>query len=127
MWAPVQQDGAVPERRSIEQPRSQTELGRAQSGGTRPPGCEAEEDGRTRRRGQTGEQLPLPQSDGNKEQAAAQERASRATEVVALADVLELQRQQKREHQRDMVDQRRQYEQQLEDQRRCFEQRVQQT
>ena len=78
------------------------------------------------RRRQAGEQLPLPQSDGNKEQAAAQERASRATEVVALADVLELQRQQKREHQRDMVDQRRQYEQQLEDQRRCLEQKVQQ-
>ena len=122
----VHQDEVEPERRGIEQPRSQTELGRAQSGGTRPPGCEAEEDGRTRRRGQTGEQLPLPQSDGNKEQAAAQERASRATEVVALADVLELQRQQKREHQRDMVDQRRQYEQQLEDQRRCLEQKVQQ-
>ena len=75
MWAPVQQDGAEPERRGIEQPRSQTELGRAQSGGTRPPGYEAEEDGRTKRRGQTGEQLPLPQSDGDKEQREAQERA----------------------------------------------------
>ena len=75
------------------------------------------------RRRQAGEQLPLPQSDGNKEQAAAQERASRATEVVTLADVLELQRQQ-REDQRDMVDQRRQYELQLEDQHRRFEQRL---
>ena len=68
VWTPVQQDGAVPERLSIEQPRSQTELGRAQSGGTRPPGCEAEEDGGTKRRGQTGEQLPLLQLDGDEEQ-----------------------------------------------------------
>ena len=76
-FAHVHQDEVEPERRGIEQPGSQTELGRAQFGGTRPPGFEAEEDGRTRRRGQTGEQLPLPQLDGDEEQREAQERATK--------------------------------------------------
>ena len=72
------QDEEGPNRQGMKLPRSQ-ELDRAQHGGARPTGCEVEEDSRMGRRRQAGEQLPLPQSDGNKEQAAAQERASRAT------------------------------------------------